>query len=107
MLGLKNYLLPQLEEGNVATILIQHLPNNLFILLWSFLSCCLRWLIWYHRTNKIKAFLALEVLPFFGKLIQTYLTAYYAREWGSLIGQGLDMPQIVGLMQDQKITAFS
>lgn len=41
-----------------------------------------------------------------GKVIQTYLTAYYAREWGSLIGQGLEMPQIVELMQTQRSQLF-
>ncbi|WP_334116670.1 competence type IV pilus assembly protein ComGB [Streptococcus parasuis] len=106
MLGLKNYLLPQLEEGNVATILIQHLPTICLSFCGLFFLAVLGGLIWYRRTNKIKAFSRLVALPFFGKLIQTYLTAYYAREWGSLIGQGLDMPQIVGLMQDQKSQLF-
>ena len=27
-------------------------------------------------------------------MIQAYLTAYYAREWGNLIGQGLELSQI-------------
>ena len=55
MLGLKNYLLPQLESQNVATL---------------------------------------------------YLTAYYAREWGNLIGQGIELMAIVGIMQKQKSLLF-
>lgn len=86
--------------------MIQHLPTIFLSFCGLFFLAVLGGLIWYHRTNKIKAFSRLVALPFFGKLIQTYLTAYYAREWGSLIGQGLDMPQIVGLMQDQKSQLF-
>ncbi|MFX3975076.1 type II secretion system F family protein, partial [Streptococcus suis] len=63
-------------------------------------------MVWFSKTSKIKAFSRLAALPCFGKLIQTYLTAYYAREWGSLIGQGLDLQQIVGLMQEQQSQLF-
>lgn len=106
MLGLKNYLLPQLEEGNAATVLINHLPTIFLSLCGLSLVAVMSSLVWFRKTNKIKAFSRLAALPFFGKLIQTYLTAYYAREWGSLIGQGLDLPQIVGLMQEQQSQLF-
>lgn len=106
MLGLKNYLLPQLEEGNAATMLINHLPTIFLSLCGLSLVAVLAGMVWFRKTNKIKAFSRLAALPFFGKLIQIYLTAYYAREWGSLIGQGLDLPQIVGLMQEQQSQLF-
>ncbi|MDX5039017.1 type II secretion system F family protein, partial [Streptococcus suis] len=106
MLGLKNYLLPQLEEGNAATVLINHLPTIFLSLSGLSLVAVLAGMVWFRKTSKIKAFSCLAALPFFGKLIQTYLTAYYAREWGSLIGQGLDLPQIVGLMQEQQSQLF-
>ncbi|MGC4388921.1 type II secretion system F family protein, partial [Streptococcus suis] len=32
---------------------------------------------------------------------------YYAREWGNLIGQGVDLSQIVRLMQEQKSQLFN
>lgn len=106
MLGLKNYLLPQLEEGNAATLLINHLPTAFFSLCVLVLAAVLAGLVWYRKTNKIRVFSRLAALPFLGKLIQTYLTAYYAREWGSLLGQGLDMQQIVALMQEQPSRLF-
>ncbi|MDW8710735.1 competence type IV pilus assembly protein ComGB [Streptococcus suis] len=106
MLGLKNYLLPQLEEGNAATVLINHLPTIFLSLSGLSLVAVLAGMVWFRKTSKIKAFSRLAALPFFGKLLQTYLTAYYAREWGSLIGQGLDLPQIVGLMQEQQSQLF-
>ena len=33
--------------------------------------------------------------------VQYYLTAYYAREWGNMIGQGLELSQIFQMMQEQ------
>ena len=33
--------------------------------------------------------------------VQYYLTAYYAREWGNMIGQGLELAQIFQMMQEQ------
>ena len=39
-------------------------------------------------------------------MIQAYLTAYYAREWGNLIGQGLELSQIFTMMQKQKSQLF-
>ncbi len=106
MLGLKNYLLPQLEEGNLATSLINHLPTIFLVGVGLVLLGIVLGMTWYKRTSKLKVFTLLTALPFFGKLIRTYLTAYYAREWGSLIGQGLDLPQIVGLMQEQPSQLF-
>lgn len=106
MLGLKNYLLPQMEEGNVATILIGNLPiifigNVLVVLALVLLSRFL-----YRKMAKIKVFRFLVSLPIIGGFVQSYLTAYYAREWGNLIGQGLEMTQILTIMQEQKSALF-
>ena len=35
-----------------------------------------------------------------------YTTAYYAREWGNLLGQGIDLLDLVSLMQEQKSKLF-
>lgn len=101
MLGLKQYLLPQIEEGNVATHLIHHLPTLFFgsIVVVGLLIVVFR--VWFQRSKKIRAFSLLVKLPFVGSLITSYLTAYYAREWGNLIGQGLEMAQILQVMQEQ------
>ncbi|MDG3132600.1 type II secretion system F family protein [Streptococcus suis] len=106
MLGLKQYLLPQIEEGNSATVFINNLPS--IFLGGSFVSILgiVVGVIWYRRVNSIRVFTTLSAFPFFGKIVQTYLTAYYAREWGSLIGQGLELSQIVALMQQQQSQLF-
>ena len=34
------------------------------------------------------------------------MTAYYAREWGNLLGQGIDLLDLVALMKEQKSKLF-
>lgn len=106
MLGLNHYLLPQLEEGNTATVILHYLPVVFLIsvVVAGILAGMI--ILWYRKTDKIRVFQFISRLPFLGKLVQLYLTAYYAREWGSLIGQGLEMSQIVRLMQEQPSTLF-
>ena len=106
MLGLRNYLLPQLDSQNLATQLINHLPQ---IFLWSSLSLAVLVsvaLFYYRKSSKIRFFSKLAALPFFGRLVQAYLTAYYAREWGNMIGQGLELSQIFAIMQEQPSQLF-
>ena len=45
-------------------------------------------------------------IPFIGQTIRLYTTAYYAREWGKLLGQGIDLLDLVSLMQEQKSKLF-
>ncbi|WP_375138171.1 MULTISPECIES: competence type IV pilus assembly protein ComGB [Streptococcus] len=106
MLGLKNYLLPQLEEENGLTKMIDNLPIFFLTLLGTGLVITLLLKYWYEKSEKVKTISLLVRLPFLGKLMQLYLTAYYAREWGNLIGQGLEMSQISDLMQQQSSSLF-
>ncbi len=82
MLGLKGYLLPQMDKGNLATAVIGHLPvvflgSGLLIAMLCFGSIHL-----YRKNNKIKVYRFLVKFPLLGSFVQSYLTAYYAREWG-------------------------
>lgn len=45
-------------------------------------------------------------IPFIGQTVRLYTTAYYAREWGNLLGQGVDLLDLVALMQEQKSKLF-
>ncbi len=106
MLGLKNYLLPQLEGGNWATSLISHFPT---IVIGTFLMTALLVVViilLMRRQSRLKLWTKLSRLPFVGKAVQLYLTAYYAREWGNLIGQGVELARITQLMQNQKSRLF-
>lgn len=106
MTGLRTYLLPQLDGDNWALILIDQFPYLVFGSL--FLLAC--WVVLAREVatsqSQIRLYSRLSRLPYLGQLIQLYLTAYYAREWGNLIGQGLELVQVVALMQDQTSSLF-
>lgn len=106
MLGLKNYLLPQLEDGNLATVLVNRFPQIFLGALLILVLISLLGLAWTRKTSKIKVASSLSRAPFIGNFVTIYLTAYYAREWGNLIGQGLELGQIVTIMQDQESALF-
>ena len=106
MMGLRNYLLPQLDSSNIATQIIGNLPQ---IFLGLVLVCSLILLLaltFYKRSSKIRVFSILARLPFLGIFVQTYLTAYYAREWGNMISQGMELTQIFQMMQEQGSQLF-
>ena len=106
MLGLRNYLLPQLDRQNIATQIISNLPQLFLGSLGVVLVLFVIGFYWFQKSSKIAAFRLLARLPFFGTFIQTYLTAYYAREWGNMIGQGLELSQIFQMMQGQRSAMF-
>ena len=106
MLGLRNYLLPQLDSSNIATQIIGNLPQ---IFLGLVLVCSLSLLLaltFYKRSSKMRVFSMLARVPFLGIFVQTYLTAYYAREWGNMISQGMELTQIFQIMQEQGSQLF-
>ncbi len=107
MLGLKNYLLPQLEENKgLATYAIQNLPTIflgcLFGLLVFFYLCRYYW----KKKTALEAMRLMVKIPFVGRFVQLYLTAYFSREWGNLIAQAVDLRQICFIMQEQKSRIF-
>jgi len=106
MLGLRNYLLPQLDSSNIATQIIGNLPQ-IFLGMVGFVSIlALLALTFYKRSSKMRVFSILARLPFLGIFVQTYLTAYYAREWGNMISQGMELTQIFQIMQEQGSQLF-
>ena len=106
MLGLRNYLLPQMDAQNIGTQLISSFPQLFLALGAGLVIFFLLSFLYYRKSGKIKVFRTLSHLPFGKGMIQAYLTAYYAREWGNLIGQGLELSQIFSMMQEQKSQLF-
>ncbi|WP_167594955.1 competence type IV pilus assembly protein ComGB [Pseudolactococcus piscium] len=103
--GLKTYLLPQVETTNLAGWLLDGLP---VLAVAGSISLMLSFLFlkrYMNRTSPLKLFQKIACFPVVGKFIKTYLTAFYAREWGNLIKQGLEMRQILSLMlvQDDRL----
>ncbi|EJG77092.1 bacterial type II secretion system F domain protein [Streptococcus pneumoniae SPAR48] len=106
MLGLRNYLLPQLDSSNIATQIIGNLPQIFLGMVGLVSVLALLALTFYKRSSKMSVFSILARLPFIGIFVQTYLTAYYAREWGNMISQGMELTQIFQMMQEQGSQLF-
>ncbi|OFI50202.1 hypothetical protein BG261_09550 [Floricoccus tropicus] len=107
MVGLNKYLFEQNDSENYASFFVRNLPQIFFIgsVFISILIICI--LIYFKRKKSINNYQLIMNVPFISSVVQTYLTAYYAREWGNLIGQGIEMNCIVSLMQGQKNKLFS
>ncbi len=107
MLGLKNYLLPQLDENKgLAIYVIQNLPT---VFLWGLLSLFVLFYLckyYWKKKTALEAMRLLVKLPLVGRFVQLYLTAYFSREWGNLIAQAVDLRQICLIMQGQKSRIF-
>lgn len=110
MLGLKNYLLPQLLEGdgkdNWAVQLVQIFPQLFFVSLCGLLVLSLILYLWVKHQPALVFYRRMAKIPFIGQTVRLYTTAYYAREWGNLLGQGIDLLDLVSLMQEQKSNLF-
>lgn len=107
MLGLKNYLLPQISQGNLATVVIGHFPLVLLIFFGLLGLSLMGLFLWLKRAKQLPFISFLAGCPGIKKLLRLYLTAYYAREWGNLISQGLEMTQILRIMMDQPSRLFA
>ena len=81
MLGLRNYLLPQLDSSNIATQIIGNLPQ-IFLGMVGFVSVLVLLALTFIKEVLRCVFFYLSTPSFLGIFVQTYLTAYYAREWG-------------------------
>lgn len=109
MLGLKNYLLPQLDAGgenNWAVQVVSAFPFLFFVGLLSILILMLALYTYSRRMSRINLASLISRLPLVGYLLKLYFTAYYAREWGNLIGQGIELIQLVKIMQEQPSKLF-
>ena len=106
MMGLRNYLLPQLTSQNLATQVISQLPSIFLISILTLIGLVGGTYLAFKRRKKIVIYSLLARIPFVGSFVKIYLTAYYAREWGNMIGQGLELSQIFQIMQNQKSALF-
>lgn len=108
LIGLNNYLLPQLGgQSNFATKVLRHFPELflcgfLFLILLTALS-----VIVFQSNSAISSFSFASKIPILVDFIRLYLTGYFAREWGNLIAQGVDLNQILVIMIRQKSRIFS
>ena len=103
-------LLPQLLEGygkeNWTVQLVQIFPQLFFATLCGLLVLSLILYLWVKRQPALVFYRRMAKIPFIGQTVRLYTTAYYAREWGNLLGQGIDLLDLVALMKEQKSKLF-
>lgn len=106
MLGLKNYLLPQMGESNLASTFVSQFPFYFLIGILVIIFVILGLYVLSKRLPALSYTCLLMKLPFIHKVVRLYFTAFFAREWGNLLGQGLEVAQILNLMKEQKSRLF-
>lgn len=64
-------------------------------------------MLFYYHLNKqtaIKKAMTLTAIPYFGKLIRLYYTHYFSYEWSQLFKSGLQLNEMISLMQTPSTT---
>lgn len=106
VLGLKTYLLPQVATNNFAGTVINLLPW-LFLGFGIMLTGLILGLVRYFKTTSpLRNIQKVGRFPLIQTYLKLYLTTFYAREWGNLIKQGLEMRQILVMMTKQNNQLF-
>lgn len=102
ILGLRSYVLPEIDQSNQWTRLVEIFPLC-FVALLVCLGLGLGGLVLLYRQQKrLEFFRMLVTCPGLRGFVQAYLSASLAREWACLFGQGLALAEIVELMRRQE-----
>ncbi|EHI68942.1 type II secretion system F domain protein [Streptococcus ictaluri 707-05] len=102
MLGLRHYLIPQLTIQNRLTYFLMHFPEFFLASLALVALMVLAFLLRWRRQARLQLVSRFSRWPIFGYFLKHYLTAYYAKEWGNLIGQGLELQSLLAIMAQEK-----
>lgn len=102
MFGLRHYLLPQLEEVNYLTQFLTYFPLVFLIFLAMSLVLLLSLTIRWRKYSQLKQIKQFSRIPFVKEYISLFTTAYFAGEWGSLMGQGLELTSILTVMAKEQ-----
>ena len=86
--------------------MVQIFPQLFFVTLCGLLVLSLILYLWVKRQSALVFYRRMAKIPFIGQTVRLYTTAYYAREWGNLLGQGIDLLDLVALMKEQKSKLF-
>ncbi|AEF26060.1 competence type IV pilus assembly protein ComGB [Streptococcus parauberis] len=102
LLGLRQYLLPSLNEEGPLMFLLTYFPHLLIILIVIILFVSIVVIYKWRHSSPLKLISQISRLPLIGYVIQLYMTAFYAREWGNLLDQGLELSTILSVMSKEK-----
>lgn len=101
-LGLRQYLLPQVESENWATILIMQGPLFFSIAFVCMIMICFSLIFYYKNKNPLIKLNLLAKIPIINDYVKNYHTAFFAREFSLLFATGLDLKEITILLCDLK-----
>ncbi|GAB2028045.1 competence type IV pilus assembly protein ComGB [Lactovum odontotermitis] len=113
MLGMKNYLIPQVANDdnsgktNLAVEIVSKLPEIFLILTVIVAGLSLLIGLKIRYGSALRNYRLGARLPILTYFTQLYSTAYFAREWGVLISQGLELRQILDLSSSASSRIFS
>ncbi|MBM6613353.1 type II secretion system F family protein [Desemzia sp. RIT804] len=118
VLVIRTILLPNLmqlgigssKEQSLAAFLsitfVQYFP---YLVGAVFLGGSILMAFFYYRLGKqtaIKKAMTLTAIPFFGKLIRLHYTHYFSYEWSQLFKSGLQLNEMISLMQTSSTTTL-
>lgn len=88
----------------IAISFIEYFPYLIGIL---FAVLAISWLLGNHYLKQLSALkraTVLSSLPYFGKLVKLYYTQFFSYEWSQLFKSGLQLNEMIGLMQQTSTT---
>lgn len=94
--------MPSLNEEGPLMFLLTYFPHLLIILIVIILFVSIVVIYKWRRSSPLKLISQISRLPLIGYVIQLYMTAFYAREWGNLLDQGLELSTILSVMSKEK-----
>jgi competence protein ComGB len=101
-LGLRRYLLPQLEGENWATSLVMQAPTYFLGLIGMTIFISMIFVLYFRKKNPMEKLNFLVHLPILKTLIKNYQTAFLAKELSLLFQEGLDLREVTFLLQGMK-----
>lgn len=113
VISIRQVLLPQLmstdmmKNENLGLSVIHNSPYYIGSLFLVVLIMVVIALYLLKRKNSCQKALFFSKLPIYGKFYKKYLTAFFANEWGKLFLQGLEIKDVVYLMQTSNYTLLT
>lgn len=116
VLAIRMILLPNLlslgirdaKNSSIVTFLavsfVQYFP---YLLVFCLLSLGSMGMFFYYSLNQqsaIKKAVTLTSIPYFGKMTRLYYTSYFSYEWSQLFKSGLQLNEMIQLMQTNSTT---
>lgn len=116
VLVIRTILLPNLmqlgvgqsKEQSLAAFLsitfVQYFPYLVAVFILAGFTFIALFYGYLNKQTAIKKAMTLTAIPYFGKLIRLYYTHYFSYEWSQLFKSGLQLNEMISLMQTRSTT---